>query len=344
MVSSTLSHKNVISIEQGIRPVNLRTDLAPLADLIELVFADSMDSNGRAALREMRMLSKIGVGLNMLSRMNDTTLGINLGYVWIEDGKLVGNVSVYPARWPQNLGSAWIIANVGVHPDYQRRGIARRLMLASMEMIRERGGKHVVLQVDLHNYRAHELYEQLGFIDERAWALWRRGSASRASGPLHPLYAQVGYRRPVEWRAEYALAQRTRPFEQGGIGWLRPLHVSYFRPNPLKWFGDMLNLRRTERLVLRTPDTEKIRAVMWVESGFGSATRLTLMADPDCAYDENAPNTDTDVDVLINTAVRRFGTDTLTIEHPYNDETINTVLEQYRFVRQRSVIHMRWDV
>lgn len=343
MVSSTLPHNNITSPEQGIRPVNLRTDLAPLADLIELVFADSMDSNGRAALREMRMLSRIGVGLHMLSRVNDTTLGINLGYVWIEDDKLVGNVSVYPARWPTGLGSAWIIANVGVHPDYQRRGIARRLMLASMEMIRERGGQHIVLQVDHHNYRAHQLYQQLGFIDERAWTLWRRSSGGRVSGPLHPLYAQIGYRRPSEWRAEYGLAERTRPFEQGGIGWLRPLHVTYFRPNPLKWLVDLVNLRRTERLVLRSVDTEALCAVMWVESGFASATRLTLMVDPDRADREQ----ETDgqwAEALVNAAVRRFGTETLTIEHPYDDDPINAVLEQYRFVRQRSVIHMRCDL
>lgn len=343
MVSSTLPHNNIANPEHGIRPVNLRTDLAPLADLIELVFADSMDSSGRAALREMRMLSKIGVGLHVLSRMNDTSLGINLGYVWIEDDKLVGNVSVYPARWPQGMGSAWIIANVGVHPDYQRRGIARHLMLASMEMIRERGGKHIVLQVDHHNYRAHQLYEQLGFIDERAWTLWRRSSGTRISGPLHSLYAQIGYRRPSEWRAEYALAQRTRPLEHGGIGWLRPLHVSYFRPNPLKWFGDMLNLRRIERLVLRTTDTEALRAVMWVESGFASATRLTLMVDADLSEGENSPDS-LYAEALLNAAVRRFGTETLTIEHPYDDHAINSVLEQYRFVRQRSVIHMRCDL
>jgi hypothetical protein len=50
----------------GLRPINLRTDLAPLADLIEIVFASSMDASGKSAIREMRYLSKIGAGLGFL--------------------------------------------------------------------------------------------------------------------------------------------------------------------------------------------------------------------------------------------------------------------------------------
>ena len=115
----------------GLRPVNLRTDLAQLADLIELVFADSMDQGGRAAVREMRYLSKVGIGISLIPGFNDLTQGINMGYVWIADGKLVGNVSIYPASRPNR--NTWIIANVGVHPDYQRRGIATGMMEASID-------------------------------------------------------------------------------------------------------------------------------------------------------------------------------------------------------------------
>jgi len=147
----------------GLRPINLRTDLGSLADLIELAFADSMDGGGRAAVREMRYLSKMGVGLSILSSMNDLVQGISMGFVWVAGGRLVGNVSVYPANWPAELGKTWIIANVAVHPDYQRQGIATQLMQASMDMIREQGGKLAILQVDMDNYTARRLYTRLGF-------------------------------------------------------------------------------------------------------------------------------------------------------------------------------------
>ena len=136
-------------VADGVRPVNLRSDLRPLADLIELVFADSMDNSGRAAVREMRLLSRIGVGLGLLARMNEMALGISMGFVYVKDGRLAGNVSLYPARYPADLGETWILANVGVHPDYRRGGIADALMQASVDMVRQRGATRLVLQVRL---------------------------------------------------------------------------------------------------------------------------------------------------------------------------------------------------
>lgn len=324
--------------DNGIRPINLQTDLASLADLIELVFAESMDSGGRAALREMRYLSKMGPGLRVLSRMNELAMGISLGFVWVVDGRLVGNVSVYPANWPADMGSAWIIANVGVHPDFQRRGIAHQLMQASMEMIRQRKGRAAILQVDYDNDTAVRLYERLGFIQERAWTTWQRRGSSRMPPALPPqaenLY--IRHRRRGEWREEMALAQRLRPAERGGLGWLRPFHVSFFRKPLMKKLGDWLNLRGTERLVIRPGEDAQLRASVWVDNALAGKTRLTLLIDPlmQGIYDE----------ALLNYVIRRFGRSTLLIEHPRDDDAMRETLSRYQFMPQRNVIHMRWDV
>src|SRR5215208_3180724 len=111
-----------------------------------------MDSNGRAAVREMRSLSHLGPGLSVLLGMNDLAQGVGLGFVWIEDGRLVGNTSIYPGNLPGN--STWIIANVAVHPDYRGRGIASQLVQASLDTIQRRSrSQHVaaVLQVEAGN-------------------------------------------------------------------------------------------------------------------------------------------------------------------------------------------------
>ena len=320
------------------RPINLRTDLAPLADLIELVFADSMDSGGRAALREMRYLSKMGPGLRILSRMNDLALGISLGYVWMVDGRLVGNVSVYPASWPTDMGSAWIIANVGVHPDFQRRGIAHQLMQASMEMIRKRNGRTSILQVDHDNNTAVRLYERLGFVKERTFTTWQRRGTSRMppsiSHESERLY--IRHRRRGEWEQEWALAQRLRPAEKGGLGWLRPMHISYFRRPWWKKLGDWVNLRGTERLIIKPDGTDQLLASMWVENVLAGKTRLTMLVDPlvQGIYDE----------ALLSHVIRRFGRTNLVIEHPHDDTRIRDTLSRYQFMPQRDVIHMRWDL
>lgn len=339
MVSLSLSPSN--ADEEGIRPVNLRTDLAAMADLIELVFADSMDSSGRAAIREMRALSRLGPGLGALLGMGD--LQQNMGFVYIADGRLIGNVSIYPASLPPGVlrgERAWIIANVGVHPDYRGRGIARRLMETSLNALTQwaKGRRAVaLLQVERDNLPARRLYDSLNFVNERAWTTWRRSSSPR----LPPTLIAAPYitrRRRGEWRAEYALAQRVRPAIWGGIGWLRPLHPSLFHVSWRNWLSNFVSLRSVERLIIRDDSDEAHPAVLgalWIESAFAAPTQLTLMVDP--AHAESYS------EALINLAVRRFGQrETLVIEHPADDTAAEAVLSRYGFVPQRTLVHMSW--
>lgn len=323
----------------GLRPINLRSDLGPLADLIELAFADSMDSGGRAAVREMRYLSKMGVGLSLLSSMNDLVQGISMGFVWIADGRLVGNVSVYPASWPVELGRTWIIANVAVHPDYQRRGIASQLMQASMDMIREQSGKLAVLQVDMDNYTARRLYTRLGFANELPWTLWRRSGTSHLPPPSENIASgYISLRRASEWQAEYDMAQRLRPQELGGLGWMRPVHPHQFRQMWWQRLADWTNFRTRERLVIRSEDERQLLASLYIERSFGANTELVLMVEPEYqgVYDE----------ALLNLAVRRFGGrgQTLVLEHPAEETVTSEIIRRYGFRPQREVMHMRWDV
>ncbi len=332
MVSLSVSSPSLTG--DGLRAVNLRTDLAPLADLIELAFSETMDSNGRAAVRELRTLGRGSPALNLLLGVNELVAGISLGYVWIADGKLVGNVSVYPADVPTQLGKTWIIANVATHPDYRGRGIARRLMLASMDAISARGHR-AILQVDYNNQVAQGLYERLGFAYERAWTHWRRSSALRVPPPLATSF-RINRRRDDEWKAEYELAVQVRPRDRGGVGWQRPLHEGLFRPSWLKALNNALSFRSLERLVVRSEDEHQLCASLWVESAFAaSATQLTLMVAPDYMgiYDE----------ALLNSAVRRFGMRSpLLIEHPADDDLVKPLLLRYGFHPQRTHVHMRW--
>jgi ribosomal protein S18 acetylase RimI-like enzyme len=313
----------------------LRTDLAPLADLIELAFADTMDSSGRAAVREMRALSRLGTGLSVLSGMNDLVQGIGLGYVWIQDARLVGNVSIYPANLPSSMGPIWIVANVAVHPDYRGRGIARQLMVASLDAIRKRGGNPptAILQVERANAPARKLYDSLGFISEGAWRHWRRSGGARIPPALENPPAYITRRRRGEWRAEYALAERVRP---DGLGWQRPLHKRLFHRSLPGYLNDLINMRSTERLVIHSEDEREIRASLWIERAFAaSSVQLMLLVDPDYQgiYDE----------ALINLVTRRYGGRTpLSLEHPADDVIASAILERYHFYTQRTLVHMRW--
>ena len=55
------------------------------------------------------------------------------------------------------------------------------LVEASVNMIRERAGVRVILQVNYENAAAQRLYERSGFLYERAWRIWRRSGFVRRS-------------------------------------------------------------------------------------------------------------------------------------------------------------------
>ena len=325
------------SMPDGVRPVNLRSDLRPLADLIELVFADSMDSSGRSAIREMRFLSQMGYGLKLIARLNELALGISLGFVYVKDGRLVGNVSVYPASYPAGLGETWILANVGVHPDYRGAGIAQELTERCLDMVHRRGAARVILQVNYDNAPALRLYERQGFIFERAWRVWRRSGFLQAPFSRSSAF-HITRRRPSEWGGEYALAEAARPNSRGGLGWLKPVHKGAFHSPLWKQLRDLVSLNSLERLVIRDEAAGEILASCWLESAvsFGNI-RAWLFTAP---HIEHRPY----AQALLGNLVARYSRSTIIFEHPRDDQAVNEVLAQHQFKVKRDLWHMRLDL
>jgi ribosomal-protein-alanine N-acetyltransferase len=58
---------------------------------------------------------------------------------------------------------AWHVMNVAVDPDYQRRGVASRLLERLFELTRDDERRGYTLEVRVSNEGAIELYERLGF-------------------------------------------------------------------------------------------------------------------------------------------------------------------------------------
>ncbi len=329
------SPSNNSKVVDGIRPVNIETDLAPLADLIELAFHETMDESGRAAIREMRYLSKLGFGLNLLSHINDLVLGMSQGFVAIADHKLVGNVSLYPANWHKEVGKAWLIANVSTHPDYRQRGIARDLMSKCMAFIQQKGATDAILQVDYDNHHAIHLYESLGFHKERAFTRWTRSALISAPMPKDDL-RDIFFAKPRrgDWEQEFDLVATTRTNEQGGIGWLRPLVMNDFRPSILRSITQALSFTDKDRFIVRSEDRSHLLSALWVERSL-SRTTMTIFKHPDTAmrYTE----------ALLSNVVRRYRSTSFTIEHPHDDVAITELLDNYRFRPRRTVWHMRYS-
>ncbi len=319
----------------GARAVNLQTDLGGIAELIELCF--SVDEAGRATARELRALSQSGALLSLLKRLDRVLDGLGQGFVWLEAGKLVANVSIAQADYPRDMGKGYIIANVAVHPDYRRRGFAKALMLKALDHIQQRGATFAILQVEADNFGARDLYQRLGFYEERTFIKWQRAASQRAPHKLEEM-PFITLRQGSEWRAEYELARVVRPNRRGGMGWLRPTHPSLFRPSLLRFLGMLASGQGVERWIVRGADERSILGVLYSQTQFGGTVRLELMVHPNMQGKLEKP--------LLNYVLRRFDGQhrVLYFEHPADDALTNAIAEEYGFTRRHTLVHMRRDL
>lgn len=144
----------------GLRPMDPMKDLRGVADLIEEAFANDLDRSGQNALKELRLLSRLKPVLWWMVYANPGQSDFLSGFVWEEDKKIIGNITVSQT----SPGSQrWMISNVAVAKDYRGRGIARNLVQTALEYVREYNGISVALQVRTDNASAKHLYKSFGF-------------------------------------------------------------------------------------------------------------------------------------------------------------------------------------
>ena len=112
--------------------------------------------------------------------------------------RIVGNVTLLESP----IHARYLVANVAVHPDFRRRGIARALMHEALAHIESWHGHQVYLQVESDNRAALALYDSMAFErrgEVRRWqttiSKLRLPSPEQAAGP------RVRSLRSREWRA-----------------------------------------------------------------------------------------------------------------------------------------------
>jgi GNAT superfamily N-acetyltransferase len=224
MVAATIRRKTGFS---GLRPLDAAHDLAGVATVIAEAFRGEMDPAGERAVREMHRLGRIGPLAWWLDLFTPVGEGFSPGFVWLEDGRIVGNATV---RRATAFGSGYVVGNVAVLPDYRGRGIARQLMEACITFARDEGGAWMALEVRADNTPARQLYLNLGFQQTGAVAQLRREASvpiQSRTGMDEWLKPGGRIRRPCssEGQAIFALARSAMP---EGLWWAEPLRESDF--------------------------------------------------------------------------------------------------------------------
>jgi ribosomal protein S18 acetylase RimI-like enzyme len=215
----------IASSTQGhLRRLDMRRDLARVADLVELCFYDTLDPEGKQYLKEMRRAAQNATLMGWASNLIDEAPMPPSGYIWEEDGRLVGNLSLIPILVQGKKG--YMIANVATHPDYRGRGIASALTITALKHIREHGAACAWLQVRDDNPGAIHIYETNGFKERLRRSSWYSGP-SFTEHPV-PQGMRVGKRLSDHWSLQCEWLKRLYPNE---LTWHIPFDWNLFRPD-----------------------------------------------------------------------------------------------------------------
>lgn len=239
MISAELSTKPKFD---SIRRLDLSRDLDQVADLIEICFPIHKDHDGQTYVQEMRKAAREMRMLGWLTNLAEMGSQRASGFVWEQDGQIIGNLSLVPFQ--KDGRRIHLIANVAVHPDYRREGIAHALTVHALTFLRRRGDKQTWLQVRDDNPGAIKLYRSVGFVDRFARTTWRiRPFEFRPMPTMRFSNLSIRRRHPGDWKNQQQWLELSYPHE---IRWNLPVDFRRFTPGlfqGLENFLDGVNLR-----------------------------------------------------------------------------------------------------
>lgn len=325
----------VSSSESGPRPINLRKDVQGVLALLNRVFRPALDADGQRALNNLSLSNQPWFILRLRQFADDFVPG----FVWEESGQIVGNVSLLTT----DLDGRYVVANVAVHPEYRRQGIARTLMEMAIEKIEGRNGREILLQVEESNAPAIALYERLGFDIIGSVTSWRSSVSRMALLPLSPEESGAEaagsvFLRPLR-RGEWAAAWRLdRASVHPDLHWPEPLPRDAYKTGFLRWLGNFLNGRRMETWVALSRRDEMV-GLGTILSEWGRAHALSLRVHPTWRGRIER--------VLLAKLLRRLQylpRRNLGMDHPADDAVTTSLLREANFSARRTLTVMNLEL
>ncbi len=304
----------------AIRPINTTRDMPKVLRLLNQVFSPTLDAEGRRALNRMGNQPPFAIRLNRLGQK------FAAGYVYEVDGQIIGNVSIIPTT----VNGRVIIANVAVHDEYRRNGIANQLMEAALDHLQHRAVRHVLLQVDVDNHGALQLYHNLHFKTIGTTTFWTanpgswREIASPSDVPIRPLQGK-------EFRDAYNLDLQTYPID---LNWPDPININTYRQGFLKVIDQFFNGKSSESWAVASNGNLLALGSIWTE--WGQANRLSLRVDEKYQDELLAP-----LFAKLLRRLRFMRRRSVVIEHQMDDPLAKDMLLSANFYAKRHLTTMK---
>lgn len=264
-----------------IRRVNVRQDLLAIADLIELCFASTLDVDGREYLRHLRLAARDTQYLSWLQGAAERLATPLYGFVWEEQGRIIGNLSLIPLY--RNGRLIYLIANVAVHPQFRQRGIGHQLTERALEYLRQRGVQSAWLQVRDDNPVAYRLYRATGFIERTRRTTWQSRDEHIALPLLHDGLV-IGSRHNADWDIQERWLEQTYPPE---ITWNLPLNTRRLGPGLINQLMQLFSNEAQQQWAIRR-DRQALGFVTWTATRSASDA-LWLATSPEDEHEVIQP-------------------------------------------------------
>ena len=305
------------------RPLNILRDLSRVADLIELCFSPTMDVDGQRYLADMRRASRDDSFTTWASRVTETANLPMMGYVWEQDGQIVGNASLIPFRY--NGKRIFLIANVATHPDHRRHGIGRALTERVMQQARDKKASDIWLHVRDDNPGAIKLYEDLGFREVARRTTWTASPDSFHPKPDSDI--KIVARHSHFWSRQQEWLRRLYP---EFIDWYQPLNIEALRPGLMNWLYLLfVDFNITQWAALRGADLLAI--LSWLPRG----------GRTDTMYAATGPGSDPEAltQLLIHARRTLSSRSILSLEYPAGE--MDDAIRAAGFTSRRTLIWMK---
>jgi GNAT superfamily N-acetyltransferase len=326
MLAAPVTANNQIS--SGPRPINLGRDVRPVLALLNTSFGPRKDSRGRAVSERFAL----NQSANFARRLSMMSRGFVPGFVWEESGRIVGNVTLLESP----IYGHYLVANVAVHPDFQRQGIARALMNEALAHIKSWDGRQVYLQVESDNDAGLRLYDSMAFEQRGRVQRWQ-ASVTRLRLPAVETAAwpEVRAMRRREWKAAREL---DRIGFNPDLNWPAPPPADYYKSGWLQIMGDLLNGRRQETWIVEDENGQDRSMIGLVDiaSEWSRPHQLRLCIAPPWQGKLDG--------ALLYHAIsrfRRFRGGTVWFNRPAGDPAVEAMIEASNFELRRSLTVMR---
>jgi ribosomal protein S18 acetylase RimI-like enzyme len=270
-----------------IRPIQLPSDFAALSDIILASFLYpenetwSVQSDEKEQLVDMiKNLARLWPLIRGIQLLSPSLRDLLVGNIWEQDGKPVGT-TILSRRGSTDV---WVVGTVAVMPEARRKGIARQLVEAGIELIRSNEGEKVLLSVIDGNVPAYSLYESLGFENYGRTVEFQFTPEGPPPGSQLPPGYQLSPQDRFDWQPSFELDKRITP---KNLQRYNPVEVGrYKQPAMARLLAPVLKIAngaRDEFFLIRTIPGDNVIArgsYRFPTRGKG-VNNIRLVLDPD---------------------------------------------------------------